>query len=707
MYKNIFEKSADGMLIIENDCFVDCNDAVVKMLKYEDKEKILNTHPSELSPELQPDGRSSFKKAEENIRLVREKGHHIFEWVHLRANGEEFWVEVVLTDISEDEIVRLLVVWREIGEKKRLENKEAEYKRGLELETTKLFNQYKLVHNIIDTVPVRIFWKDKKGVYLGANKLFIQDAKLKSANDIVGKSDFELPWAKTEAQLYRDDDLAVMESGKPRINFEETQTYDNEGTIVLLTSKVPLEDIDGNMSGILGAYTDITYLRNIEEELENQKNILSYQAYHDELTNLPNRTLFNDRLEHALAEAKRNKTKVALLFIDLDHFKEINDSLGHIVGDEILKIIAKRFRNTVRKQDTIARFGGDEFAMLVEDLNEEQDVSNVAQKLLDVLSKPITIKEYELYVSSSIGISIYPDDGEITSDVLKYADSAMYKAKNEGRNNFQYYSSEMTEISLERVIMGASLREALKKQEIVVYFQPHYNGKTNKSIGMEARARWEHPTLGLILPAKFIPLAETTGLIVELDRYVMKIAMEQVVKWYKEGLSPGILAMNLAQKQLRQKDFIETLQIMIKETKCNANWLELEVTEDQVMSNPEEVVKSLQQVSDSGISVAVDDFGTGYSSLSYLKKLPINRLKIDQLFVKDLPDNEEDAVITKTIIALAKSLNLKVIAEGVETKEQKDFLIENGCENIQGYYYAKPMEADKMHALLQEELSAK
>jgi len=279
----------------------------------------------------------------------------------------------------------------------------------------------------------------------------------------------------------------------------------------------------------------------------------------------------------------------------------------------------------------------------------------------------------------------------------------MYKAKDEGRNNYQYYNSTMTELAFERVIMEASLREALEKEEFVVYFQPQVNGVTDKLIGMEALVRWQHSTMGIVSPDKFIPLAESTGLIVELDRYVMKTAMTQLSKWYKDGLNPGILAMNLSVKQLKQKDFIQILESLIKETECKSEWIELEVTESQIMSNPEEAIKILQAISDIGIKLAVDDFGTGYSSLSYLKKLPIDKLKIDREFIKDLPDDEEDSAITKAVISLAKSLNLKVIAEGVETKEQRDFIVESGCEYIQGYFYSKPVPSSEFENILRDE----
>jgi len=571
-------------------------------------------------------------------------------------------------------------------------------KKNLEITKTKdaLDIQYNLLTDILNTVPVRIFWKDLKGTYLGANKLFLEDTQLGSIDNLVGKNDFELPWGETEAQSYRDDDIEVMKNGKPRLKFEEVQTNSNGDSIFLLTSKVPLKSKSGSITGVLGTYEDITQQRTIENELKQQKNILNYQAHHDILTNLPNRILFNDRLGQAIEKAKRNNTIVALFFLDLDQFKQINDSLGHEIGDEVLKDVASLLKSTIRSEDSLARFGGDEFAIIMEDLVHAHDVSSLAQKIINVLFKPINVDEHVLYVSSSIGISLYPQDGSDIQSLLKYADAAMYKAKDEGRNNYQFYSSEMTEMAFERVAMEASLRQAIEKNQFVVYYQAQTNGTTDELIGMEALVRWQHPYLGLVQPSKFIPLAEETGLIIQIDQLVMQMAMEQIVKWYNQGLNPGRLALNLAMKQLQKDDFVFTIENMINRFEVKPEWLELEVTEGQIMNNPENAIKRLNQISDLGIELAIDDFGTGYSSLSYLKKLPINKLKIDQSFVRDLPYDEEDIGITKAVIAISKSLNLKVIAEGVETKEQKDFLVENGCENIQGYFYGKAISAKEM-----------
>jgi len=394
---------------------------------------------------------------------------------------------------------------------------------------------------------------------------------------------------------------------------------------------------------------------------------------------------------------------MALMFIDLDHFKEINDSLGHDIGDEILIAVTQRLTGVIRKEDTLARLGGDEFTIIIEELTQGQDASLLAKKVIEVLAQPFTIDDNILYVSSSIGISIFPDDGITATNLLKYADAAMYKAKDEGRNNFQYYSVEMTEQAFEKVVMEANLRSALKNEEFIVYYQPQVNGRNNQLIGMEALVRWQHPTQGLVSPARFIPLAESTGLIVELDQFVMKTAMKQTSLWYSQGFNPGRLALNLSIKQLQQKDFIIILKNLIKEADCKPQWLELEVTEGQIMTDPENAIIILNQISDIGIELAIDDFGTGYSSLSYLKKLTINKLKIDQSFVQNLPNDDEDAAIAKAVIALAQSLKLRIIAEGVESIEQKAFLVKNGCQNIQGYFYNKPIPANEMKDYLKKD----
>jgi len=448
--------------------------------------------------------------------------------------------------------------------------------------------------------------------------------------------------------------------------------------------------------------TDISKNVEYEKELQEQKEELHYQAHHDNLTQLPNRTLFHDRLEQAIITSKRHTNEFALLFIDLDQFKKINDSLGHHIGDEVLIEAAKRLQNCIREEDTIARLGGDEFTIILKDITSIQDISKVAQSIVDSMRKPIKIKTHALYISSSIGISLYPKDAHNSNELIKYADTAMYKAKDEGRDNYQFYAKSMTAFAFEQVVMDTSLRIAIKEEQFIVYFQPQVNLLTGKISGMEALVRWLHPSLGLVPPGKFIPIAEESGLIIEIDKLVMRKAMQQFALWYKDGLNPGVLSLNLAMKQLNEEDFVSNLLTTMEDMHFKAKWLELEVTEGQVMSNPKLSIQKLRYISKLGIEIAIDDFGTGYSSLSYLKKLPLNKLKIDQSFVRDIPKDEDDVAITKAIIALGKSLKLKLIAEGVETQEQKDFMIENGCEYMQGYFFSRPLPAQEITELLKE-----
>ncbi|MGB5966598.1 MAG: EAL domain-containing protein [Sulfurimonadaceae bacterium] len=464
-----------------------------------------------------------------------------------------------------------------------------------------------------------------------------------------------------------------------------------------------LKDEKEKPIGMVGYAHDITERKKVEDELLEQQIVLQHQAHHDALTELPNRTLFNDRLQQAVEKAKRNNSLFALFFIDLDRFKQINDSLGHSIGDNLLKVVTERLKATIRREDTLARLGGDEFTIIMEDLSKAQDASILAQKILEVLQDPIEIDAHSLYVSSSIGISLYPQDDTDAGNLLKYADAAMYRAKEEGRNNFQFYSAEMTELALERLYMTTSMRQALKNEEFVIHYQPQIDAESNTLIGMEALVRWQHPTKGLLSPITFLPLAEETGMIIELDHWVMRTGIKQVAQWYKEGLKPGVLSLNLSMKQLEHHDFIRLLQENIETYGFKTEWLELEVTEGQVMQKPEAAIAKLGQINALGIGISIDDFGTGYSSLSSLKRLPINTLKIDRSFVMDLPQDEEDAAIVRAIIALARSLNLDLIAEGVETSVQKEFLLANDCKNIQGYYYSRPIPAEEIHTMLTKE----
>ena len=463
-----------------------------------------------------------------------------------------------------------------------------------------------------------------------------------------------------------------------------------------------LKDDKGKAIGMVGYAQDITERVEAEEKIKEQTEILRHQAHYDGLTGLPNRELFMDRLSQAIISGHRNHKKVALLFIDLDHFKEINDSLGHHVGDEVLRQVSIRLQQQVRETDTIARLGGDEFTIILDALHDTHTIVDIIKELLDAMTEPIVIEEHQLYATLSIGATIYPDDSLKSNILLKNADAAMYKAKEDGRNTYRFYTEEMTERAFERIVMASSLRQALDKEEFIVYYQPQMNGETGELIGMEALVRWRHPMMGLVSPAKFIPLAEETGLIVEIDRYVMQRAIKQFSEWWEQGLDPKKVAINLSVKQLQQEDLLEVLHKVFHENSCRPDSIEIEVTEGHVMKDPEMAVSILQKISDLGVSLAVDDFGTGYSSLAYLKRLPIDKLKIDQSFIRDLPEDKDDAAIVKTVITLSDNLGLSLIAEGVETEAQRDFLINNGCRYIQGFLYGRPMDAEAMEKFIKE-----
>lgn len=431
--------------------------------------------------------------------------------------------------------------------------------------------------------------------------------------------------------------------------------------------------------------TDITELNAIQNQL-------LHLATHDSLTGLPNRILFNDRLQMAVKKNQRTNEKVAVLFIDLDHFKQINDSLGHPIGDKLLIQVALRLQSILRECDTIARMGGDEFNILIDSLIHTDSLIDIAEKLIHAFKEPFSIEGNLLYSTLSIGIALSPDDGITTETLLKNADTAMYRAKNEGRNTYRFYAHEMGDKAFERVVMENSLRLALKENQFVVYYQPQIDLLTHKWIGMEALVRWIHPTLGVVSPANFIPLCEETGLIQELDFMVLENVVAQHALWDKEGLNAPKTAVNFSAKTLANRNIAKEVWSILEFYHCSAKCIAIEVTESQIMRDPEEAIEILGEFKALGLEISVDDFGTGYSSLSYLKRLPIDKLKIDQSFIHDIPDDEDDMAITKTIIGLAQNLKLEVIAEGVETADQEEFLLKNGCILAQGYLYDRPLD---------------
>ncbi|OMH37600.1 hypothetical protein BGP75_08950 [Motiliproteus sp. MSK22-1] len=494
---------------------------------------------------------------------------------------------------------------------------------------------------------------------------------------------------------------AVLKTGRQATgvaSYQLSEHLDGVKRIEIIAS--PLLNSDGSIRGVIEVARDVTDHLALLDEVKQQKDHLQHLAHHDSLTNLPNRVLFLDRLELAISKAHRSGFQVAVLFVDLDRFKEINDTLGHAFGDRVLKDASRRFRNCIREDDTVARLGGDEFTFISETLNDPRHAAFVAQKLIQSLEAPFIIDNHPFFLTASIGISLYPQDGESAQTLLRNADAAMYKAKDEGRNTFHFYTENMTEQAFERMFLETSLRQGLQNSELVVYYQLQVNAVTGQTTGMEALVRWQHPELGLVPPDKFIPLAEETGLIIPLGEQVMATACKQMVEWRRQKLFSGKVAVNLSVKQISSEALLTTLKATLLKTGCKAEWLELEVTEGFLMKDPEKSIDIMNSIRALGVELAIDDFGIGYSSLAYLKRFPVTRLKIDRSFVRDVPKDPDDNAITRAVIALGRSLNLNVIAEGVETEEQKEFLIEEGCEEVQGYLFSRPVVATDMTEIL-------
>jgi diguanylate cyclase (GGDEF)-like protein len=419
-------------------------------------------------------------------------------------------------------------------------------------------------------------------------------------------------------------------------------------------------------------------------------------AYHDALTGLPNRPLFVDRLIVALAQANRLEQKLAVFFLDLDRFKDINDSLGHSAGDSLLKAVAERVRTCVREGDTVARFGGDEYTLLIPRMERVEDAAKIAEKIIETLKIPFVINGQELFVTTSIGISVFPHDGVDPETLVRNADTAMYRAKEQGRDTYQLYAPAMNARALERLALENMLRRALRQKELTLHYQPLIDLATGSITGVEALVRWRHPELGLLLPAHFVSTAELSGLIIPMGDWVLRTACRQTVAWNKRLGMELTVAVNLSARQFLQPDLTSQVRKALQETGLAPELLELEITESNAMQNAENTIRTLRELKAEGVRISMDDFGTGYSSLNYLKRFPIDTLKLDQSFVRDIATDATDAAIASAVIAMAHSLDLRVIAEGVETAEQLAFLRERGCDTIQGFYFSAPFAAEEL-----------
>ncbi len=617
-----------------------------------------------------------------------------------RKDGSQFPIELSVTEMQLGHLRLFTGIIKDITVRKNAEDALLQAHNELETrvqERTKELTEeigvrrkaqekLRLAAEVIANLTEAVVIVDKRFRTTGVNTAFSEITGYKE-EDVVGKMP---PFYKA---LKRDRDLfermwSEIET-KGHWEGEFWHKKKNGDDIAVRLSVSVIADLDGGVLQYASVLTDITKRKQDQERIY-------YQANYDALTELPNRALFHDRLNLGLANMSRSGRKLGLLFLDLDGFKLVNDTLGHDIGDLLLQEAAKRLRKCIRSGDTVARLGGDEFTVIMPNLTDPRHAPLLAQRMLDTLSKPFNLKGHESFVSGSIGVTIYPDDALDANDLIKNADAAMYRAKEQGKANYQFFTPDMNAEVKERLVIKNGLSKALEVNEFELHYQPKLEISTGRITGVEALMRWQSKELGLISPVKFIPILEETGMVVEVGEWALRTACEQHKAWLAAGIPPIRIAVNLSARQLRETSFVPMLERVLSDCNVGAEILEIEITESMLMSDSAKAVVALDELHNLGLHVAMDDFGTGYSSLSYLKRFPIDTIKIDRSFVADIATNEDDAEIIKTIINMGQTLNRKVIAEGVETEEQLSILRQYECDEIQGYFFCMPKPADEL-----------
>jgi diguanylate cyclase (GGDEF)-like protein/PAS domain S-box-containing protein len=521
-----------------------------------------------------------------------------------------------------------------------------------------------------------------------------------SIERLLGRTPGELIGTKLQQHIHPDDVAAVLEEverpSRESVQSVEFRFRERGGGWRSLEASVNHLLDNPDIAGVVLNCRDITARKQDEATIR-------HLAYFDALTGLPNRLLFNDRLAQALAHARRRGAPgVAIMFLDLDRFKTINDTLGHGAGDELLRASADRFSGTLREEDTVARLGGDEFLFLLQGIDDVESAARVAQKILDVFNTPFLVLDHELHATASIGISMFPLDGTDGETLIRNADTALYRAKEGGRNRYQLYAPAMNAVALKRLVLENSLRHAVDRNELLLHYQPLVSLENGDPVGVEALIRWKHPELGLVSPAEFIPMAEETGLIVPLTRWILRAACAQMKEWQQSGIEIETVSVNVSARRFNDCNLPAMIGEVLRSTELDGRYLSIEITESVMMESADATINTLQQLKKFGIKISIDDFGTGYSSLSYLKRLPIDTLKIDQSFVRDIPSDSDDAAIAILIIAMAHNLKLSVVAEGVETREQMSFLQSKRCDIMQGYLISRPLPAAEITEFLKK-----
>ncbi len=611
------------------------------------------------------------------------------ESINLRKDGSLFPVQLMsdlITD-SESVLIGIITTCEDITERKEIEEK--------------LKESEEKFRSLVDSTDDCIYLVDGNFNYLFMNKKYLSQIGI-SEDEYIGKSfsDFHSP-EETHAFMVKVEE--IFKTGES-IQNEYRSSKNNQCFLQTLS---PIKDKYGNTEAVTVISKDITKHKRTEEQVR-------FLAYFDSLTGLPNRFFFRELLEKALSHAQHHKRILAILFLDIDNFKRINDTLGHDIGDELLQAITVRLLKTVRSSDcisrgnentvinTLSRLGGDEFIVLLNEISDAQDASKVALRILNDISESYILRGHKVIITSSIGISLFPFDGEDAQSLLKHADLSMYHAKEMGKNNYQFYTESMKTTAFERLTLEGELNKALENDEFSVYYQPTLDVQSGKIIGAEALVRWKHPEKALISPSGFIPLAEETGQIISIDEWVLRTSCAQNKAWQRSGFSPMVIAVNLSTTHFESRKLTKLVTKALKDADLDPQYLELEITESKIMKNPVTSIIVLNELKAMGVRIAIDDFGTGHSSLNYLRQIPLDYVKIDRSFVMNITTSPQDTAIIKSIITLAHSLNFKVIAEGVETAQQLAFLREHECDEMQGYFFSKPLPPDAFTNLLKE-----
>ena len=659
-YRSLVELSPDAIMLHADRNFIFLNRAAVDLLGAKSADELIGTPIIDrVHPESRTQVAARLRTLDEgeDVPMVEEK--------FLRLDGSVVEVEVAAIGFLFNGKPAVQVVARDVSQRKEIE------------ERYRLLFERNLAGVFRTTIDGRI---------LDCNDALARLFGYRDKNELLQQPAEAVYFDPTDRQAVLDN---LREHGS--LSNIETRMRRADGRELWVLENVTLIEARGEMEGTI---IDITERKTAQEQIE-------YQAFHDVLTALPNRRLFRDRIGVALAHARRQRRGIAVMFLDLDQFKLVNDTLGHTVGDALLQAIANRLVGCVRGEDTVARMGGDEFTILVSETSDRRAAGVVAQKVLETVAQPITVEGHELFVTTSLGIAMFPDDGTDAETLLKNADRAMYRAKEAGRNNFQYSTPDAFDSTAGRLSIEASLHHALEREELVVHYQPIIDLGTREIVGAEALVRWRHPDNGLMGPDDFIHIAEECGLIVPMGEWILRTSCAQMKRWHDAGHDRLRIAVNLSPRQFQQRDLPSMIERVLRETGLAASRLDIEITESAAMQNAEQSLAIMRKLKEMGVRISIDDFGTGYSSLSYLKRFPIDTVKIDQNFVRDLAQSANDAAIVAAVISMARALKLSVIAEGVETEEQLEFLERERCETVQGFLYSRPVSAEEFTATLQ------